>query len=86
MGYATVPIRQIPIRMIMPWRCTANPDWREYAKLMREGHEFPPVLIERQSSKRYGYPYRLFDGYHRTRAAKHIGRKTIAAHVIVDRR
>jgi hypothetical protein len=27
---------------------------------------------------------RLFDGYHRTRAAKHIGRRTIAAHVISD--
>jgi uncharacterized ParB-like nuclease family protein len=77
------PIRRIPIRMIMPWRCTAKPDWREFAKLMREGPNFPPVLVQRQSGS---YPYRLFDGFHRTRAAKHVGRKTIAAIVIADLR
>jgi uncharacterized ParB-like nuclease family protein len=54
--------------------------------MMRAGDEFPPVLVERQSSELNGYPYRLFDGYHRTRAAKYIGRRTIVAHVIVDYR
>jgi uncharacterized ParB-like nuclease family protein len=52
--------------------------------MMRAGDEFPPVQVIRQSSKLHGYPYRLFDGYHRTRAAKHIGRRTIAATVISD--
>ena len=78
------PIRLIPIRLIEPWRCTTPPGWREYAAMMRAGDEFPPVQVIRQSSKLHGYPYRLFDGYHRTRAAKHIGRRTIAAHVISD--
>jgi hypothetical protein len=78
------PIRLIPIRLIEPWRCTTPPGWREYAAMMRAGDEFPPVQVIRQSSKLRGYPYRLFDGYHRTRAAKHIGRRTIAAHVISD--
>ena len=78
------PIRLIPIRLIEPWRCATPPGWREYAAMMRAGNEFPPVQVIRQSSKLHGYPYRLFDGYHRTRAAKHIGRRTIAAHVIVD--
>jgi uncharacterized ParB-like nuclease family protein len=78
------PIRLIPIRLIEPWRCATPPGWREYAAMMRAGDEFPPVQVIRQSSKLRGYPYRLFDGYHRTRAAKHIGRRTIAAHVIVD--
>src|SRR5258708_4253113 len=78
------PIRLIPIRLIEPWRCTTPPSWREYAAMMRAGNEFPPVQVIRQSSKLYGYPYRLFDGYHRTRAAKHIGHRTIAAHVISD--
>jgi uncharacterized ParB-like nuclease family protein len=78
------PIRLIPIRLIEPWRCATPPGWREYAAMMRAGDEFPPVQVIRQSSKLHGYPYRLFDGYHRTRAAKHIGRRTIAAHVISD--
>jgi ATP-dependent Zn protease len=39
-----------------------------------------------QSSKLRGYPYRLFDGMHQARAAKHIGRRTIAARVIADER
>jgi uncharacterized ParB-like nuclease family protein len=76
--------RLIPIRLIEPWRCTALPDWRKYAAMMRAGDDFPPVKVIRQSSKLHGYPYRLFDGLHRTRAAKHIGRRTIRAHVIVD--
>jgi uncharacterized ParB-like nuclease family protein len=54
--------------------------------MMRAGDEFPPVAVIRQSSKLHGYPYRLFDGMHRTRAAKHIGRQTIVAHIIVDER
>jgi hypothetical protein len=76
----------ISIRHIAPWRCEYPKRWREYATMMRAGDEFPPVLVERQSSKLHGYPYRLFDGYHRTRAAKYIGRRTIVAHVIVDYR
>jgi hypothetical protein len=78
--------RLIPIRLIEPWRCTALPDWREYAAKLRSGYKFPPVQVIRQSSKLHGYPYRLFDGFHRTRAAKHIGCKTIAAYVIADER
>jgi uncharacterized ParB-like nuclease family protein len=74
-------IRPIPIRLIQPWRCTATPDWRDYAAAMRAGDVFPPIWVLRQSSKLHGYPYQIFDGMHRTRAAKHIGRRTIAAHV-----
>jgi len=54
--------------------------------MMRAGDEFPPVAVIRQSSKLHGYQYRLFDGMHRTRAAKYIGRRTIVAHIIVDER
>ena len=83
-GYPMKKPRLIPIRLIEPWRCTTPPGWREYAAMMRAGDEFPPVQVIRQSSKLHGYPFRLLDGYHRTRAAKHIGRRTIAAHVISD--
>jgi hypothetical protein len=73
---------RVPIRLIEPWRCTAIPDWRKYAARMLAGDKFPPVLVIRQSSKVRGYPYRLFDGFHRARAAKRIGRKSIEAIVI----
>jgi hypothetical protein len=79
-----IPTRLIPIRLIEPWRCTYLRLWREYAVMLRAGNEFPPVQVIRQSSKLHGYSYRLYDGMHRTRAAKHIGRRTIAAHVISD--
>jgi uncharacterized ParB-like nuclease family protein len=69
----------IPIRLIEPWRCQSPKKWRAYAKMTRADDEFPPIEVIRQSSKLHGYPYRLFDGYHRTRAAKHIGRRTIVA-------
>jgi len=79
------PVR-IPIRLIEPWRCAHPAKWRKYAAMMRAGEEFPPVLVIGQSPKLRGYPYRLFDGYHRTRAAKHVGRRTVPAHVIADYR
>jgi hypothetical protein len=75
---------KVPIRLIEPWRCSALPDWREYMAMMRAGHKFPPVQLIRQSSKVHGYPYRLFDGFHRARAAKRIGRKSIEAIIIAD--
>jgi uncharacterized ParB-like nuclease family protein len=76
--------RLIPIRLIEPWRCTARPHRREYAAMMRAGQKFPPVQLIKQSSKLYGYPYRIGDGCHRAKAAKHIGRKSIGAIIIVD--
>ncbi len=48
---------------------------------MRDGHQFPPIVLIRISFKLYGYPYRIYDGCHRARAAKHIGHETIAAYV-----
>jgi uncharacterized ParB-like nuclease family protein len=75
--------RRISIRLIAPWRCAEPSRWREYAVRMRAGDKFPPVSVIRQSGR---YAYRLADGFHRARAAKHIGRKTIAAYVIVDER
>ncbi len=75
--------RLIPIRLIEPWRCTKS-GWQTYMTMMLAGDEIPPVQVIRQSSKLHGYPYRLFDGRHRTRAAKYIGRRSIAAEVIVD--
>jgi uncharacterized ParB-like nuclease family protein len=75
---------RIPIRLIEPWRCAFPMKWRAYAAMMRGGDEFPPVEVERLSTKLHGYPYRLFDGYHRTRAGKHIGHRTVMARIIAD--
>jgi hypothetical protein len=72
----------IPLCSIAPWRC-ATKNWRQYVEQMRRGVEIAPVEVIRQSTKIHGYPYRLFDGYHRARAAKRIGWKTIKATVIV---
>jgi hypothetical protein len=65
--------RKIPIRLIdrSGWRCEIKERWRNYAKAMANGDEFPPVLVIRtDSSTNGGYPYELSDGFHRTRAAE----------------
>jgi uncharacterized ParB-like nuclease family protein len=49
--------------------------------MLRAGKELPPVMVIRQPGR---YRYRLFDGFHRSRAAKLVGRKVIDAVVFVD--
>ena len=70
---------RIRIANIAPWRCTSPVAARHYAALLQAGHRFPPVDVIRQSGQ---YRYRLADGFHRTRAAKLVGRKVIDAVVI----
>jgi hypothetical protein len=82
--------RKIPIRLIdrSGWCCEIKEErWRNYAKAMTNGDEFPPVsVIRKDGSTNGGYPYELSDGFHRTRAAEYLGRRTIAAQVIADER
>ncbi len=75
------PRVRVSIHQIAPWRCEDPSKWRGYVARMRAGDNFPPVSVIRQRGR---FRYRLSDGYHRTRAAKRIGRKTIQAVVIVD--
>lgn len=50
--------------------------WKEYAEAMTEGATFPPVTVYHD-----GGDYWLADGFHRIKAAKHIGMIEIAADV-----
>jgi uncharacterized ParB-like nuclease family protein len=52
-----------------------------YVAMLREGKKTPAILVIRQGGKRDRY--RIFDGAHRARATRLIGRKTIKARVIV---
>jgi hypothetical protein len=49
----------------------------EYAEAMQEGAIFPPIIVFYDGTK-----YWLADGFHRTRAAIDVGRKTIEAKII----
>jgi len=48
----------------------------EYAEAMERGDEFPPVQVMHD-----GESYWLYDGFHRVKAAKEIGRETVSAEV-----
>lgn len=51
-------------------------DVDEYAELMKEGVEFPPISV-----KHDGQTYFVYDGFHRFFAAKKIGKASIACNV-----
>ena len=70
----------IRLDQIAPFRCKRSADARRYARMMQAGIEFPPVQVIKTTAN----SYRLFDGYHRTRAAKLLGQSSIKAHVIAD--
>lgn len=54
----------------------------EYAEAMRDGAEFPPVLVYWSDDADYGARGKfLIDGFHRYRAAVRAGRETILAEV-----
>ena len=58
-------------------RCAIDKDVvAEYAEAMKDGKEFPPVIVYREKSKPY-----LADGYHRVGAAKELGLDEIEAEV-----
>jgi hypothetical protein len=70
---------RIRIDRIVPWRCAYPPAAKAYAKRLRAGEELPAIELEK-----LGPLYRIFDGMHRARAHKIVGRKTIKAIVIVE--
>lgn len=49
----------------------------EYAERMREGVEFPPIVVFHDGSL-----YHIGDGFHRFHAARHLGEKIISAQVM----
>jgi hypothetical protein len=67
----------IRISDIVPWRCAFPPAVRMYAAMLRAGHNLRPIHVNHR-----GGLYEIQDGMHRARAAKRVGRKTIAAHLI----
>ncbi len=54
---------------------------RRYMKTMLAGEEALPISVIKQRGR---YRYRIFDGAHRARAARRIGRRTIQATIIAD--
>ncbi|SDJ47229.1 ParB-like nuclease domain-containing protein [Bradyrhizobium sp. Rc2d] len=75
-------IVRVALRLIEPLRCAKPGDVGRYVAMLRAGQPAPPILIIKQSGRRYRY--RIFDGAHRFSAAKRAGRKTIAAQVIAQ--
>ena len=74
---------RIPIALIKPLPCNRPETVPHYAAMLRERRKAPPIMVikQRRGSR---YPFRLFDGAHRLRAAKLIGRKTIMANVVAS--
>jgi uncharacterized ParB-like nuclease family protein len=79
----SMPQQVIRIRIanIAPWRCANPKAARRYAAMLRAGQRLPPIAVIRQPGQ---YQYRLFDGFHRARAATLVGRKVIDAVVIAN--
>jgi uncharacterized ParB-like nuclease family protein len=71
----------IRISQIEPWRCVRPAAALKYTKMIKSGHVFPPIQVIKQSGR---YRYRLFDGYHRARAVKNSGCRTIRATIIAS--
>ena len=58
-------------------RCTIDKNVvAEYAEAMKDGKEFPPILVFREKDKLY-----LADGFHRVEAAKKLGEEDVTADV-----
>jgi hypothetical protein len=79
--------RDVLICQIAPltsaYRC--RPDAvRRYVIMLREGRKAPPIWLERLP-RGSSYRYRVFDGAHRLRAAKRLGRTTMEAVIITSR-
>lgn len=74
--------KRISLRHIAPLACSKPDDVRRYVTMLQEGKKAPAVMLikQRRGSR---YPYRIFDGAHRIRAAKRVGHKTIEAEIIV---
>lgn len=73
--------RRIPIALIKPIQCDRPENVPTYAAMLRERQKAPAIMLIRQR-RGSRYRYRIFDGAHRLRAAKLIGRKTIRANII----
>ena len=72
-------VTRIRISDIARWRCDYPPVARRYATMLRDGHKLPPIMVVD-----LGGVYQIFNGKHRARAAKMLGRKTIEAKVGID--
>lgn len=76
---------RVRLSSIAPLRCTQPDDVRRYMAMLEAGEKAPSIhLIRQRRGSRY--LYRIFDGAHRSRAARRVGRKTIDARIIVDER
>jgi uncharacterized ParB-like nuclease family protein len=74
-----IPVRRIRLDRIAPWRCSCPAAAKDYAKKLRAGQQLPPIKVQK-----FGRRYEIFDGMHRARAHKLVGRKTIRVIVIVE--
>lgn len=72
------PVRRIRLDRIVPWRCACPAAAKDYAKKLRAGQQLPPIWVQK-----FGPLYEIFDGMHRARAHKMVGRKTIKVIVII---
>src|SRR5262249_25640554 len=79
MGRRDAMVSRIRISDIKPWRCDSPPIAQRYAAMLRAGYKLPPIILID-----LGGVYEIFNGKHRTRAAKMLGRKTIEAKVGVN--
>jgi uncharacterized ParB-like nuclease family protein len=70
----------IPLSQIEPLACKRPDAVRTYVAMLREGKKAPAIQVIKQRNR--AHRYRIFDGAHRTRAAKRVGRKTIEAQII----
>jgi uncharacterized ParB-like nuclease family protein len=70
----------IPLGQIEPLACKRSDAVRAFAAMLREGKKAPAIWVIKQHNKRHRY--RIFDGAHRARAAKRVGRTTIEARII----
>jgi uncharacterized ParB-like nuclease family protein len=72
---------RIRLDCIAPLACNQPDDVRRYVAMLRAGKKAPAIQLikQRRGSK---YRYRIFDGAHRLRAARLVGRATIEARII----
>src|SRR5262245_57353893 len=71
---------RIRLDCIAPLACNRPDDVRRYVAMLRAGKKAPAIwLIKQQRGSKYRY--RIFDGAHRLRAARLVGRTTIEARI-----
>jgi uncharacterized ParB-like nuclease family protein len=74
----------VPIQQIAPltsaYRCRPD-NVRQYATMLRAGKKAPAISLIKQR-RGSPFPYRIFDGAHRVRAAKRVGQTTIEAIIV----